>query len=104
MMSLPRFNPSRRPTVRVGRKATGNPVVKEPFKASTSSVSDVRQVLPVRLIAFVLVSQLFDYKSWNFPASKLVFTVTPDRFFLVLLFFLVASRFLTGRFQVRSIS
>jgi len=38
----------------------------------------------------------------DFPASKLVFTVTPDRFILVLLFLVFGSRFLSGRFRRRS--
>jgi O-antigen ligase len=45
-----------------------------------------RQRLPVTLIGCLLVSQLFDYKALDFPASKLVFTVTPDRLLFALLF------------------
>jgi O-antigen ligase len=53
--------------------------------------------LPVTLIGFLLLSQVFDYRALDFPASKLVFTVTPDRLLFAILFICFGSRFLSGR-------
>jgi hypothetical protein len=85
---------------RTRQAAAGNGVAQRSFEIPTSSTD--AQALPVKLIALILASQIFDYNSWDFPASKLVFTVTPDRFFLVLLFLVVGARFLSGRFRLRS--
>jgi O-antigen ligase len=56
----------------------------------------------VKVLALVLVSGLFDYGALNFPASKVVFTVTPDRFCLLLLFVVFISGLLKGRSRLRS--
>ena len=59
--------------------------------------------LPVGLISFVLVSQLFDYRHLSFsPSVRMIFFISPDRLLFLVLLVVSGYAFLDGQLQGRS--